>query len=164
MPQPPAAAPEAAVPRPALRRLAVLGLALAVAGCSSGVNPMNWGGDAPVSIDPETTRAAEIGRRPLVADVTALSIEPMDGGVIVRATGLPPSQGYWDAALVPSPRDAVDGVMTYRFVAVPPPGPTATGTPWSREVEAAAFISTYDLGAIREIVVQGETNQRVSRR
>lgn len=144
--------------------VAALMLALLASGCGSGLNPMNWGGDSPQSIDPEATQAAQVGERPLVADVSALAIEPMDGGVIVRATALPPTQGYWDAALVPFPPDPVNGVMTYRFVARPPGAPAAAGSPWSREIEAAAFISAYDLDAIREIVVQGAANQRASRR
>lgn len=143
---------------------AALLLALLLAGCGTALNPIRWGGDTPQSIDPEDTRAAQNAARPLVAEVSALAVEPMDGGVIVRATGLPPSQGYWDAALVPTPREPVNGVMTYRFVAEPPARGSAPGTPWSREVEAAAFLSSYDLDQIREIVVIGAGNQRSTRR
>lgn len=142
--------------------VAALMLALLAAGCNTALNPINWSGDTPQSISPEATRGVQ--GRPLVAEVTALSIEPMDGGVIVRATGRPTSQGYWDAALVPTPREAVDGVMTYRFVANPPVTPMPQGTPWSAGIEAAAFISAYDLDSIREITAISATNQRSSRR
>ena len=63
-----------------------------------------------------------------------------------------------------TPREAVDGVMTYRFVANPPVTPMPQGTPWSAGIEAAAFISAYDLDSIREITVISATNQRSSRR
>ena len=147
------------MPRP---MAALLMLALLTAGCS-GVNPLYSGGDAPQDIDPDTA-AGGIAGRPLMSEVSALAVEPADGGVIVRATGLPPTQGYWDATLVATPRAPVDGVMTFSFVAIPPATAHAPGTDQSREIEAATFLSSYQLGSIREIVVKGALNQRSSRR
>ena len=47
-------------------------------------------------------------------------------GVIVRVEGEAPTQGYWGAALAPVGDGAPDaaGVVSFRFVAMPPPAPS----------------------------------------
>ncbi len=70
---------------------------LVLSGCArvseSRFNPFNWFGS---SADEETV--ATIGEsadpRPLVAEVTSLVVERTPTGAIVRATGLPPDQGW----------------------------------------------------------------------
>lgn len=158
-----------------MTRLTRLGLGLSVtlilAGCGgfrdSKINPLNWFGrsqSGPSTVATDPAYAAE-DPRPLVASVTSLEIEQTTEGAIVTAVGLPPTQGWWDAELVAENfGEPVDGVITYRFVVQEPPSATRSSTPQSREVTAAKFLSNFDLAAISEIVVMGETNSRSSRR
>jgi hypothetical protein len=146
-------------------------LCVALSGCGrlreSRLNPFNWFGrsverTAPVTADGS---AAPTDNRILVSQVTALQVDQMPGGAVIAATGLPPTQGWWDAELVPeNDGEPVEGVMTYRFVVAEPPFRNREGVPQSREVTAGAFLSDIKLEAISEIVVLGESNSRVSRR
>ncbi|MCV2870399.1 hypothetical protein OEW28_17435 [Defluviimonas sp. WL0002] len=146
-------------------------VALSLAGCAtirdSRLNPFNWFGrseETSVQV-PETASGIPNDPRLLVAQVTALEVARMPGGAIVRATGLPPTQGWWKAELVAeNGGDPVDGVMTYRFVLAPPVEAQPASTTQSREVTAAAYLSNVKLEQIRTVVVIGETNSRSSRR
>lgn len=145
--------------------------ALAVAGCGrireSRLNPFNWFGR---STPAPAAAAAVVGTDPgdgraLVAQVTAMEVTAQPGGAIVRATGLPPTQGWWKADLLAlNGGEPVEGVLTYRFVIVPPPGETRVSTPQSREVTAAVFVSDKALAGVRTITVQGAEGSRSSRR
>ncbi|MFV0244323.1 MAG: hypothetical protein ACK5IB_04795 [Qingshengfaniella sp.] len=148
------------IPFPALLLL----IALPLAGCSglsdSRVNPFTWFGEAApaATLEPEGGYApAAEDTRPLVAQVTRLTIEPVSGGVIIRAVGVPPFQGYWDAALVP-----VDGTdprtMRFAFRLNDPLTPTLRGPARSREIEVASFVSTIRLDGVRRITVEGAGN------
>lgn len=156
-------------------RLPVSGLlilALVLAGCGrirdSRINPFNWfGRSEPVAV--ATAEPAVPGRpgdpRILVAEVTDMEVARQPGGAIVRATGLPPTQGWWDAALVAENGGLpVDGVLTYRFVIDQPREATRVSTPQSRAVTAAAWLSDVKLANISQIVVLGAQNSRASRR
>ncbi len=146
--------------------LAVVVLATALGGCGklreSRFNPLNWFGQArPAEVTilyvrPEDPRA-------LVGQVTTLKVEPYPGGAIVRATGLPPSQGYWQAELVAQPLDD-QGRLVFEFRVFPPPVPAAAGTAWSRQITVAAVVSDIKLQGVRSIVVQGAGNALSSRR
>lgn len=151
-----------------------LALALALSGCGIGkskLNPFNWFHTEEVTtLDPkEGYPDVKTDPRELVAQVTALEIKPTQGGAIVSATGLPPTQGWWGAELLAeNDGKPVDGTITYRFVvAWPDPGAPAgsrTGTPQSREVTVAAFINNVRLAEVGKIVVIGAGNQRSIRR
>lgn len=146
--------------------IAILGLALALGGCSkvgqSRFNPVNWFGkrqhDAigSLSVAPTDTRA-------LMAQVTALKVEPYPGGAIVRATGLPPTQGYWQAELVAQPLDD-QGRLVFEFRVFPPLTPVATGTPYTRQITVAAALSLIKLNGVKTVVVQGADNAMSARR
>lgn len=147
-------------------------LALVLAGCGrirdSRLNPFNWFGRsqevAVVTSDPVVPGRPE-DPRILVADVTEMEVARQPGGAIVRATGLPPTQGWWDAALVAeNGGQPVDGVLTYRFVVDQPLQATRISTPQSREVTAAAYVSDVKLANVQQIVVLGAQNSRSSRR
>lgn len=145
--------------------LTALALVLTLGGCGTPLNPANWfGGSEPATatMGPVALPTTAEDGRPLMAQVISLDIDQMKGGAIVRAVGLPPTQGYWDADLVAQP--VQDGVMTYEFRALPPPGPAAVSTQQSREVAAGAFLSTYDLQEIRQITVVAAGNALTSRR
>ena len=139
---------------------------ITLAGCNSWVNPANWFGGGATEVPkvaptdaPEDTSAGIVptDSRPLVAQVTAVDFDKFQGGVIVRATGLPPSQGWWQADLVARPVTA-DGVLVLDFHVSAPLEPTTPGTVRSREVTAATSVSAYKLQSIRRIVVQGASN------
>ncbi|PPB81227.1 hypothetical protein LV82_01273 [Albidovulum inexpectatum] len=146
-------------------------VALSLAGCGtvreSRFNPFNWFQRAE---SVETQAVGVVPDRPedprvLVARVTGLAVERYSGGAIVRATGLPPTQGWWEAELVPeNGGEPVDGVMTYRFVVAPPLGETRVSTPQSREIVVARSISNAKLPRVRQIVVIGAENQLTTRR
>jgi hypothetical protein len=129
----------------------------------SRLNPLNWFGGSREAQADEFGVPAKIEARPLVDQVVSMSIEQTPYGAIVRATGLSPSQGYYDAELVARPLDE-NGILVYEFRLMPPPGPTPAGAPRTREVTVAAHLSKIKLASISEIVVQGAQNARSSRR
>ena len=130
----------------------------------SRLNPFNWFGRAQATATTTTLAPNEAADgRQLIREVTDLTLEKMPTGVIVRATGLPPTQGYWEAELVPQPLDE-SGRLVLDFRVFPPIEAMRAGTPPSREVVVALYLSNYKLDSIREIVVQGETNARAARR
>jgi hypothetical protein len=151
---------------PVSRPLLALCLAALVGGCSgyseSGWNPANWfGGSEPREIivlpgDP-------VDPRPMVETVLSMTVEPMPGGAIVRARGQTPTQGWWQAELVPLDLDD-RGALVYEFRLQSPLGPTSVNTPQSRQVDVAIFVSDIRLDGVREIVVQGANNARSARR
>lgn len=151
---------------PVSRRLVVLGLGLTLAGCGglrdSRLNPFNWFRRS----EPRETivlPGEEIDPRGLVDTVLSMDVEPIPGGAVVRARGLTPTQGWWNAELVA--RDlGDDGVLIYEFRLLPPLGKTDVNTQQSREIDVAIYISDVKLQNVREIVVQGASNARSARR
>jgi hypothetical protein len=147
--------------------LAGLAAVMLLSACGSRLNPVNWFGPrerTERSVAAESgIPAAQADARLLVAEVTRVALDPMPGGVILRATGLPPTQGYWDAELVPQPV-AEDGTLTFDFRVFPPVTREPASTARSREIEVATFISDVRLAQITGIVVQGESNSRAARR
>lgn len=139
---------------------------IALVGCGaireSRFNPLNWfGRSAPVAQVVDYTAPAD--PRPLVANVLSMTIEPYPGGAIVRATGLPPTQGYWDAELTALPV-AEDGKLVLEFHIFPPVGRAGVVNQQSREITVAYDITDRKLAGISQIVVQGAQNARASRR
>ena len=102
--------------------------------------------------------------RPRVAQVTALVIEQTPTGAIIRATGLPPTQGWYAAALVPETDEPVNGEMVYVFRAVPPATPQPVSTQQSRELTVARAISRPMLAQLRVVRVVGTQNALAARR
>lgn len=151
--------------------IAALAATLTLSACgsfSTRINPFNWGKHRAPKGDVLTPAGGYPAARtagPLVPRVQSLRVNRTPDGVILRATGLPPTQGYWDGKLVPTNDGKPDaqGVMTYRFVLVPPPEATRVSTPQSREVNVAAHIDNYTLRAIRRIVVEGAQNSLSAR-
>jgi len=148
--------------------LAVMALVLFTSACGgfrqSRFNPLNWFGGAepaaaaaPSVVDREDPRA-------LAGQITALKVEPMPGGAIVRATAVMPTQGWWEAELVPVEKEPVDGRMVYEFRTFPPVTQADISTPQSRSITAAVFLSDIRLSQIASVTVQGATNGLTARR
>lgn len=145
--------------------LAVL-LVVALSGCGgfkeSKLNPFNWFKRSEARMMVEVS-AGVADPRPLVETVLDLVVEPIPGGAIVRARGLPPTQGWWDAELVPVPQEET-GLLVYEFRIMQPAEPKDVNVPRSREVDVALYVSDYKLEFVSEIVVQGATNARSAHR
>ncbi|MBN8633288.1 MAG: hypothetical protein J0L76_20830 [Rhodobacterales bacterium] len=128
----------------------------------SKLNPFNWFKKS----EPRETivlPGEETDPRALVETVLTMAVEPIPGGAIVRARGLNPTQGWWDAELVAKDLDD-KGVLVYEFRLSPPVDRTDVKTQASREIDVAIYISNVKLQNVREIVVQGATNARSARR
>ncbi|TMV83643.1 hypothetical protein FGG78_22515 [Thioclava sp. BHET1] len=134
----------------------------------SSFNPFNWFGSS--KSEPRTEQAATVAKkdadpRQLIAQVTDLAVLKTSDGAIIRATGLPPTQGYWAADLVAeNDGKPVKGVLTYRFVVRPPDTPSPASTVQSREITAASFVDSFDMASVRKVVVIGAENTRTSGR
>jgi hypothetical protein len=150
-----------------VRPILILAFCAALAGCeaasTSSLNPFNWfggGTEAEVVLAPDGLPADP---RPLIGQVTEVVAERAPGGVIVRATGLPPTLGFWNADLVPADRDLrpdENGVLTLDFRALPPVTPQPPGSPAARSIVTGFFLSAQTLSGVRSIAVRAEGNTR----
>jgi len=159
-----------------VRIILAFGLVLSVAACSGGgrgslasLNPINWfgggqnaaGGQAQ-SLAPRRGYGVAVDTRPPVDQITALEVEPTASGVIVRATALPPSDGFYDAGLVQvafqNSRE-----LRYEFRARPPAQVVRIGAPLQRQIIAAVHLTKAQLTGIRRIVVTAQRNSRSAR-
>lgn len=148
-----------------------LALSLVLAGCGfseSRLNPFNWFGsdrEEPQTLAPEGGyAAAKTDNRALIAQLTRVEVKQTQGGAIISAEGIAPTQGWWDAELVAESEEPVDGVMSYRFViAEPRAGSPAAGrvlTPESRAITAGAYIPNARLPFVTKIIVTGANGAR----
>lgn len=138
---------------------------IALAGCGfvreSKLNPFNWfGRSEPAERVATVEKPAD--PRFLVEDVVSMDIESYSGGVIVRAKGITPTQGWWDAELVELKQDD-DSHLVLEFRLLAPLTKTDVNTPRSREVVVAKTLSPQRLEYISKITVQGANNARTSR-
>lgn len=152
-----------------MRKAMLAGLAavMVVTGCAtvreSRLNPFNWFGRSTQERAVAQAAASVDGGRVQVDQVTELFIEPTTGGAIVRAKGLPPTQGWYKAELIRE-APARDGEIVFRFVLKQPQGVMPQGTPMSREVTVATFLTEFQLEGVRSITVTGAQNARSTRR
>ncbi len=100
--------------------------------------------------------------RPRVAEITSLAVETVTGGVIVLATALPSTQGWFKPELVSDSPDGkqVGGVLSYSFRALPPRETQPPSTERSRTLTAAAFVPQARLADVRSVRVSGVLNSR----
>jgi hypothetical protein len=148
------------------RPILTLTLCAGLAGCGdssmNSLDPFGWWQDeeVPVQVSPD---GEPVDPRPLIGEVTSLVAEPAPGGVIIRATGLPPTQGFWDAALTPDNPELTpdeDGILGFDFRAAPPLVAQGVGSARAREIVTGYFLSNQDLAGIRSVTVRGERNAR----
>ena len=146
-----------------LRRLTLpalltsLAFGLSACGGASNLNPF--------ALIPEGGFLEDQDYRGLVAQEVELQILRSTGGAIVRAKGLPPRLGYWDAELVPENFERPEnGVLTYMFRITEPPYHTLQGRPKQREILVGRFVSDTKLAGVRTIRVVGASNSRSASR
>lgn len=77
------------------------------------------------------------------------TVERGYGGVILRVTGVAPTQGWFNAALLPDEQPDAAGVLTVTLLAVPPLGPEQAGPERSRLLMTGAFVQELELRDIR---------------
>ena len=152
---------------------------VALTGCArlseSRLNPLNWFGqstEAPAAgettardlrpLVPEGRTTVMVEGRSLIQSVSALSVDRAPSGAIVRATGIAPTQGYFNAQLVNAGID--NGVLLLEFRAQAPAGFQAEGSTQSRQINAAYVIDATTLAGIRSVRVQAASNARTSAR
>ena len=147
--------------------LAALTLVTFTSACGFGqsrFNPFNWFGGAEVAAPAEPSVVDAEDPRALAMQITALKVDAMPGGAIIRATAVMETQGWWDAELVAVDKDAPDGKLVYEFRVFPPVAQADVSTPQSRSITAAVYLSDIALQTVSSITVQGATNGLTSRR
>lgn len=137
------------------------------AGSMANLNPFNWFGNGgtpdnaerPASLLPARALVQFIDTRPLINQITALVAENTASGVIFRATGLAPSEGYHSADLV-----AVASVkaneLVFEFRARPPENVARIGPTRLRELVAGVHLTHAQLIGIRIVRVVAGRNSR----
>jgi len=128
----------------------------------SRLNPRNWFGRDKEEI---VVVSEDVDPRGLVNEVISLKVDRLPEGAIIHAVGLPQTQGYYEAELVPLNDEFPDkGVLIYEFRVFPPQSATGVVNKRSREVLVAHFVSTQSLAGVRRIQVIGISNRRTVRR
>ncbi|NNU80608.1 hypothetical protein HMH01_09190 [Halovulum dunhuangense] len=96
----------------------------------------------------------------LVERLETVRPEPALRGVIIRASGIASTQGYFGARLAPVNGGLPDeaGVVTYEFRVLPPETVEPTGTDTQRRLIVATFVPDADLAEVRGFRVVARTN------
>lgn len=158
-------------------------LTLALAGCDSRANPMNWFGNN----DAVIVRSEEAGPEPeanplipnsrstilrsitsdgnqaysgtLVAQVSDVQIERAPGISVVRVTGVARSLGAFDVRLIPvTPPD--NTTLRLELRARQPSDTVGQGTETARRVTTAFSLTDQTLAFVRNIEVVSQQNTR----
>lgn len=103
-----------------------------------------------------------VDSRDLIAQVIFAEIAQTPSGAILRATGVAPTQGYFNAELVLE--SIQNGTATYAFRVERPARFEIEGTTASRTITAATVLSAGDLTGIRSVIVKGAGNTLTARR
>ena len=157
--------------------------AFLLSNCNTRANPANWFGNgrsAPVEAQdgattnpliPKSTRRSR-RNEPVpyqgapIDSVTALKLDPIPGGVIVRANGVARMQGGYEAVLTPENEEVlpVKGVLTFRMEVRLPATQRPVGDARTREITVARRLTDQDLAGVRSIRVEAERNALSARR
>lgn len=110
------------------------------------------------SLVPAELRIVETDARIMAATITAVELTKTPSGAILRATGTPPANGAYNAALVPAGLDGNTLVYDFRMMAQPgatrEPGQITVATPLTRD----------ELAGVRTITVRSAGGRRSVRR
>lgn len=118
---------------------------LILAGCSEGnlgnLNPLTWFGNDSQTAEASVDLVVEDARI-MVPQVTNVSQFPITNGLIITASGMPNTQGFWDPVLLPlNDEMPMDGYINYELKASAPTEEPNVGTNESRQLEAALTIT-----------------------
>lgn len=142
--------------------LSVVAIGL-LAGCSGSgsVSSLNPFRRAPQPEEGLVTATRVPDGRELIASITDLKAEPTRNGLILRALGEAPVQGYFDVELSETNNGLPDetGTLTFEFRGKPPVYPLAANTQRSREITAGVYISEITLKNVRALRVVAAQNQ-----
>lgn len=144
----------------------------------SSLNPFKWFGGGRSS-GPETIEPlggyATTDRRQSFPRLTSVRWESVPEGRMLVVTGLAPTKGWWDAALVTEEalpdgrlRAGPDGILRLRMVGSPPlpdqPEARMPADPRVDTITTAMTISTQQLARMRGVVVSGASNSMSANR
>ena len=140
----------------------VLALLVGLAACgNSRSNPFSSESDEERNRMQVLEQQISAEGRELVAHVSAVRADGNPNGVILIATGLPDSQGYWNAQLVPlNDEIPAGGVLSYEFVVSKPAESIGVGSPESREIVVGRYINNRKLRGVSDIRVVSASNVR----
>lgn len=95
---------------------------------------------------------------PVPISLRSTHVERTWNGIIVRAEGVAPAQGYYSAALRASstPPDTERGIYYLDLVAIPPEAVLVIGPERTRELRAAIFLPDRYLKKVNTIHVSGQ--------
>ncbi len=144
-----------------------------VSGCSgtsvdSGrLNPLNWF-ERNKQTEPttEVVAIAPQDERELIPVVSSVQAQPFGGSdsIILIATGVPPTFGYYDPALVPvNDGQPIDGELVFELRAAAPAEEAEIGTEESREISVATTLTQRQLQGVESVRVIGAVNEQVVR-
>ncbi len=154
-----------------MHKILAFGLTLALGACSGGgraspssFNPFGWirsDAGAVQSLAPARGYSQSVETRPLVDRLTGAFAEPTPTGVIIRATALPPTQGYYAAGL--TSEGIENGTLTLSFRARPPQRAMPAGPARLRELVAAVYLTRAQVQGLRRVRLRAAGNSRTLR-
>lgn len=151
----------------------VLVAAVALTGCQSRLNPVHWFGGTrsagPATLEPEGGYVVASDPRQGFPRLTGARWEGVPGGRMLVVTGLAPTKGWWDVAILteqPMPEGRIqadaDGVLRLRMVGRPPLPDQAAGrmaaNPQVDTITAAFMLTNQQLTRLRAVAVSGAGN------
>ncbi len=167
---------------------ALLITTLVLPGCGSvrdsRLNPKNWFGKSQVvevdenaEVNPLIPRKKGLASRKngpapkgaLIEQVSALTIERVPGGAVIRAQGIAAHMGGYDLRLVPlNDGKPEKGMLSYEmrlfYPVIDHRRSRITGTARARTLNVAHHLTDQDLDGVRSIRVIGDQNSRSSKR
>ena len=149
----------------------VLCAAITLTSCArvmdSRLNPLNWSNQstsAPLSgktdrrpLVPINSETRVIDKRSTIQKVTAIAIEKVPNGAIIRATGVARMQGHFNAQLIPINNEF--GILTLVFL-IEKIVSTEKSSVSSRQITVAKVLKYSELENIHTIRIQSATNQK----
>lgn len=140
--------------------VATIGLLASCSG-SGSVSSLNPFRRAPAPEESLVTSTRAPDGRELIATITELRAEPTRNGIILRAHGKAPVQGFYFVELSETNRGFPDetGTLTFELRGRPPETPLAANTDRSRDIMAGVFISNLELKSVRALRVVAAQNQ-----
>ncbi len=140
--------------------VATIGLLASCSG-SGSVSSLNPFRRAPAPEETVVTARRAPDGRELIATITELRAEPTRNGIILRAHGKTPVQGYFSVELTETNRGFPDetGTLTFELRGKPPALPLAANTERSRDIMAGVFISQINLKSVKALRVVAAQNQ-----